>query len=785
MAEVLGAIASVLTLSHLVAEGINQLIELYRAPDEIKALQDQVRAFHDVVQAAETNSDISTHDAMFRALARAKHVIEQLNALINGKLIRQGRLSDRTRHRAWVNNKRKITRLRKNLMDAKEHLLDVLNIRLVFSVQQVQSSLDRITCQPSFSCSATLNIGRRLENIERTLRRDNSILTDDNGARDLPATSALMAFERASFLDKIADSGSDRPVEECPPHMHRKALMGPEENPSSSFELLASYRPETYTAQDTIKRLYGYHGLALEASKYTRINNYALFYLLAPRQWIRLTISITTSIDSPFWNIFRDGSAAFSPKGFKSVIMPATVLTILQGFLVDHLDDLGQDSHLNIFLGNISNAQHSVGTIKCPIEFAQAIFSAEAYLRDITSMVAHLGCPKYSHRDLDQRPLSKHNPNFCFITFLHSEWVHEIRFGSDKLQIDDQLYIMQLMHCLNGSPGISRFHGVVVDDFGVISAFLTELPAKGKLARIMGNAKRSGQPVSWQRREKWCRQIVQSVAQVHSKGFLVGFLAESPIGGIAIDGNDEAKLHCRFRKCFTYDGITPEILPPEYRQTIKEEATIAATPYSDLYHLGLLLSRIAWNADGRFRTKLHQLVQGEAADDSRGAKSRENMNSSEASGERIPQYMADIIAACSAENPIDRKPAWKLLEMFSSTIQCTEHIVEGAPEYSSPMSTACQMASSKTTNRLVRLEECLDGHDHIVLCDICGVATSEHVFSCNICVSGDYDICPRCFNHGGHCLDPDHYLLEQSYATDEERYHSRVKENGQRDVKDL
>lgn len=73
--------------------------------------------------------------------------------------------------------------------------------------------------------------------------------------------------------------------------------MGPQGSPSSSFELQASYRPETYTAQDTIKRLYGYHGLALEASKYTRTNNFALFYLLAPRHWIRPTTSITTRVE--------------------------------------------------------------------------------------------------------------------------------------------------------------------------------------------------------------------------------------------------------------------------------------------------------------------------------------------------------------------------------------------------------------------------------------------------------------------------------------------------------
>lgn len=39
MAEVLGVIASVITLSNAVAQGTNQSIELYRAPVEVETLQ--------------------------------------------------------------------------------------------------------------------------------------------------------------------------------------------------------------------------------------------------------------------------------------------------------------------------------------------------------------------------------------------------------------------------------------------------------------------------------------------------------------------------------------------------------------------------------------------------------------------------------------------------------------------------------------------------------------------------------------------------------------------------
>jgi hypothetical protein len=39
MAEVLGAFGSTLTICRVVAEGVSRVIELYRAPAEVKALQ--------------------------------------------------------------------------------------------------------------------------------------------------------------------------------------------------------------------------------------------------------------------------------------------------------------------------------------------------------------------------------------------------------------------------------------------------------------------------------------------------------------------------------------------------------------------------------------------------------------------------------------------------------------------------------------------------------------------------------------------------------------------------
>lgn len=77
---------------------------------------------------------------------------------------------------------------------------------------------------------------------------------------------------------------------------------------------------------------------------------------------------------------------------------------------------------------------------------------------------------------------------------------------------------------------MNPFVGVVVDeDSGIVNASLCELPANGQLCNVIAKAKKSGTPISGERRERWCKQIVQGAAEMHSKSFVVGFSATRQI----------------------------------------------------------------------------------------------------------------------------------------------------------------------------------------------------------------------------------------------------------------
>lgn len=71
----------------------------------------------------------------------------------------------------------------------------------------------------------------------------------------------------------------------------------------------------------------------------------------------------------------------------------------------------------------------------------------------------------------------------------------------------------------------------------------------------------------------------------------------------------------------------------------------------------------------------------------------------------------------------------------------------------------------ETPKSLSRPEQC-EIWGYRVACDVCASRTTQHHFHCSICISGDYNLCPKCVSHGAHCLDNAHYLPQNCRRTD-------------------
>lgn len=338
------------------------------------------------------------------------------------------------------------------------------------------------------------------------------------------------------------------------------------------------------------------------------------------------------------------------------ITLPTRINSYLQTFL-DDSQNLKEDAHLSIYLGKQSDFNTDDVASKWPVQFSKPPCDMRLYLQEITKMIYHWGCPRISERDLSApQPLLKSGPDYRFVTFLHPRWVFYRRLGSNKTEMDSFRYNLLVLQCLKNTPGINQFLGVVLDDRNLINGFLCELPAKGSLLAVITRAFESGQPVAWERREKWCRQIVQAVAEVHSKGFVIGCLSNIPDCGFALDADDDVVLWKDFQMTFIAGDRTITV-PPEYRRLTTISAPMKTLPQTDIYHLGLLLWQIATNT----HPFSHLTDAGGAHIELRG-----DLIQLPSPGEHAPQYLKEAIAACCAENPDRRLPAWKLLEKFPS-----------------------------------------------------------------------------------------------------------------------
>lgn len=281
----------------------------------------------------------------------------------------------------------------------------------------------------------------------------------------------------------------------------------------------------------------------------------------------------------------------------------------------------------------------------------------------------------------------------------------------------------------------------------------------------------SGQPIlSWERREKWCRQFVEAVAAVHRQGKVLGSLGIARQYGVGIDTDDNLILWKGFCTTVFYEGrnIDMAVVPPEYDcplPTIGQRIPIV--PEIDLYQLGFVLWQLATNTKALPENCMipccnHSTCVGSVCFSFHFP----------SVGAPLPQYLEEIIRICLAENPTRRKRAVELLELIPAIRE------EGREAGSAVVLTP----PAENDARCFAQPKDLVAVAVRISCDACQKTTTAHYYHCRFCSSGDLDLCASCFAQGRHCLDPNHYLMEiQSIGgTSEEKSFAGATDGGHR-----
>jgi serine/threonine protein kinase len=184
-----------------------------------------------------------------------------------------------------------------------------------------------------------------------------------------------------------------------------------------------------------------------------------------------------------------------------------------------------------------------------------------------------------------------------------SGFVYKVKVGGQILikkeipspeTIEEFLYEINALNSLGYSENVINFHGVVVDEYDeYVKGLLISYADGGALIDVIyDNCKDpNGRGLGWEVRERWARQIVQGLADIHESGFVQG---DFTLSNIVVDHKDDAKIIDINRR-----GCPVGWEPPEATPLLESNHRISMYIgiKSDLYQLGMVLWALAMEED--------------------------------------------------------------------------------------------------------------------------------------------------------------------------------------------
>ena len=202
--------------------------------------------------------------------------------------------------------------------------------------------------------------------------------------------------------------------------------------------------------------------------------------------------------------------------------------------------------------------------------------------------------------------------------------------------VEEFLYEINALHVLKGSRNVIQFQGLVIDEQNnLVKGLLISYADRGPLVDMIFDYKGS---LDWTRRERWARQIVCGLSEIHEAGFVQG---DFTLSNIVIDEHDRAQIIDINRR-----GCPVGWEPPEIARLIESSQRISMYigVKSDLFQLGMVLWALAEEEDEPERQPRDLCLK--------------------TSRKGIPQYYRDLTDRCLSRHPRDRIAARDLLNLF-------------------------------------------------------------------------------------------------------------------------
>ena len=290
---------------------------------------------------------------------------------------------------------------------------------------------------------------------------------------------------------------------------------------------------------------------------------------------------------------------------------------------------------------------------------------------------------------------------------------------------------LKLFQMAQGCAGVAKLVGIVFSDNRTqLCSYLLQFPEQGSVRQLLHAARLDGTLIPWKRRERWIRQIITTVAEIHKRGILIGHVELSTIWA---DSNDDIVFMSIKSVTMTMTNIFGYIPPELRRSTVLGAIVTGQSPtfQSDLFQLGLCIWMLTEHVEilvGVFCSRSGcETVPRYRCTADHVNRIRLPLCTSEA-----PDSINVIIGHCRQEQPCQRKPACVLRALLPT-------------EYASAVFCPTKISFQNYRFRAITCSECAK------------VTTDEH-YHCNVCHHGDFDLCPQCFSAGVPCYDNGHEL---------------------------
>ncbi|KAF9773399.1 hypothetical protein IL306_008820 [Fusarium sp. DS 682] len=251
------------------------------------------------------------------------------------------------------------------------------------------------------------------------------------------------------------------------------------------------------------------------------------------------------------------------------------------------------------------------------------------------AQIKHLGCRRIRERDIT---FESHMSGFVYKVNVNGHTLIKKEIPSPDT-IDEFLYEVNALNTLRSSRNVIHFYGVVVDDQDQnVKGLLINYADQGSLIDIIYEHCKDGDyDLPWSTRERWARQIVEGLSDIHESGFVQG---DFTLSNIVIDGYGDAKIIDINRR-----GCPVGWEPPEATPLIEsnQRITMYIGVKSDLYQLGMVLWALATQEDEP-EAQGRPLILGPEVN--------------------IPDWYRQMAEVCLSNDPRMRLQASALLEMF-------------------------------------------------------------------------------------------------------------------------